>query len=109
MFTAIFKPAIILLNGFSNKVLNVFGLEAKEEISGARTPAELASLVRRSAAMGTLDAGTANFVARTLNFSDRTAADVMTPAHPGRDHRRRPAGLGHPRRRPPHRATRVSP
>jgi CBS domain containing-hemolysin-like protein len=79
MFTAVFRPAIALLNGFSNKVLNVFGLEAKEEISGARTPAELASLVRRSAAMGTLDAGTANFVARTLNFSARTAADVMTP------------------------------
>jgi CBS domain containing-hemolysin-like protein len=79
VFTAIFKPAIVVLNGFSNKVLNIFGLEAKEEISGARTPAELASLVRRSAAMGTLDAGTANFVARTLNFSARTAADVMTP------------------------------
>lgn len=79
VFTAIFRPAIVVLNGFSNKVLNVFGLEAKEEISGARTPAELASLVRRSAAMGTLDAGTANFVARTLNFSARTAADVMTP------------------------------
>jgi CBS domain containing-hemolysin-like protein len=79
VFTAIFKPAILVLNGFSNRVLNVFGLEAKEEISGARTPAELASLVRRSAAMGTLDAGTANFIARTLNFSTRTAADVMTP------------------------------
>ena len=79
MFTAVFKPAIVVLNGFSNKVLNVFGLEAKEEISGARTPSELASLVRRSAAMGTLDAGTANFIARTLNFSTRTAADVMTP------------------------------
>jgi CBS domain containing-hemolysin-like protein len=79
VFTAVFKPAIVVLNGFSNKVLHVFGLEAKEEISGARTPAELASLVRRSAAMGTLDAGTANFVSRTLNFSSRTAADVMTP------------------------------
>ncbi|TLM85692.1 HlyC/CorC family transporter [Pseudarthrobacter sp. NamE2] len=79
IFTAVFKPAIVLLNGFSNKVLHVFGLEAKEEISGARTPAELASLVRRSAAMGTLDPGTANFIARTLNFSGRTAADVMTP------------------------------
>jgi len=79
VFTTIFKPAIVLLNGFSNRILNVFGLEAKEEISGARTPAELASLVRRSAAMGTLDAGTANFIARTLNFSTRTAADVMTP------------------------------
>lgn len=79
VFTAIFKPAIVLLNGFSNRILHIFGLEAKEEISGARTPAELASLVRRSAAMGTLDEGTANFVSRTLNFSGRTAADVMTP------------------------------
>ena len=79
VFTANFKPAIVVLNGFSNKVLNVFGLEAKEEISGARTPAELASLVRRSAAMGTLDERTANFISRTLKFSGRTAADVMTP------------------------------
>ncbi|MGO4453208.1 hemolysin family protein [Arthrobacter sp. RAF14] len=79
VFTMIFKPAILLLNGFSNKVLGIFGLEAKEEISGARTPDELASLVRRSAEMGTLDPGTAEFVARTLRFSDKTAADVMTP------------------------------
>ncbi|WP_269937095.1 hemolysin family protein [Arthrobacter sp. HY1533] len=79
IFTAVFKPAIVVLNGFSNKVLNLFGMEAKEEISGARSPSELASLVRRSAAMGTLDAGTATFVARTLSFSERTAADVMTP------------------------------
>ncbi len=79
IFTAVFKPAIVVLNGFSNKVLHLFGMEAKEEISGARSPSELASLVRRSAAMGTLDKGTATFVARTLSFSERTAADVMTP------------------------------
>ena len=79
MVTAVFKPAIIVLNGFSNKVLNIFGLEAKEEISGARSPAELSSLVRRSAQLGTLDQGTANFLARTFSFSERTAADVMTP------------------------------
>ncbi|MHA7274946.1 hemolysin family protein [Arthrobacter sp. HLT1-21] len=79
IFTGVFKPAIIVLNGFSNRVLNLFGLEAKEEISGARTPSELSSLVRRSAEMGTLDAGTANFLARTFSFSERTAADVMTP------------------------------
>lgn len=79
VFTAVFKPVILLLNGFSNRILHLFGLEAKEEISGARTPAELSSLVRRSAEMGTLDAGTANFVSRTLRFSERTAADVMTP------------------------------
>lgn len=79
LFTGIFKPAIIVLNGFSNRVLHLFGLEAKEEISGARTPSELSSLVRRSAELGTLDQGTANFLARTFSFSERTAADVMTP------------------------------
>ncbi|MHA7181067.1 hemolysin family protein [Arthrobacter sp. MDB2-24] len=79
VFTAVFKPAIIVLNGFSNRILNIFGLEAKEEISGARTPSELSSLVRRSAEMGTLDQGTATFLARTFSFSERTAADVMTP------------------------------
>ena len=79
VFTAVFRPAIVLLNGFSNRVLHLFGLEAKEEISGARSPAELASLVRRSAELGTLDAETANFLSRTLRFSERSAADVMTP------------------------------
>lgn len=79
MFTAVFRPAIIVLNGFSNRVLHTMGFEAKEEISGARTPEELSSLVRRSAAMGTLDEQTATFLDRTLRFSDRTAADVMTP------------------------------
>lgn len=79
IFTGIFKPAIVVLNGFSNRVLHLFGLEAKEEISGARTPSELASLVRRSAELGTLDQGTATFLARTFSFSERTAADVMTP------------------------------
>lgn len=79
VFTAIFKPVIVLLNGFSNRVLHTMGFEAKEEISGARTPEELSSLVRRSAAMGTLDEQTATFLDRTLRFSDRTAADVMTP------------------------------
>lgn len=79
VFTAVFKPAVLLFNGFANRILGLMGIQAKEEISGARSPAELSSLVRRSAEMGTLDEGTARFVSRTLRFSERTAADVMTP------------------------------
>ncbi|GAB3846220.1 hemolysin family protein [Nesterenkonia populi] len=79
MFTAVFKPLIIVLNGFSNKVLHRFGLEVKEELSGARTPEELSSMVRRSASLGTLDEDTATFLDRTLHFSEQTAADAMTP------------------------------
>lgn len=78
MFTALMKPVVLLLNGTANSVLHLFGMEAKEELSGARSPEELSSMVRRSADMGTLDEGTANFVSRTLQFSERDASDVMT-------------------------------
>lgn len=78
IFTAVMKPFVVVMNGTANKVLHLLGLEAKEELSGARSPEELSSMVRRSADLGTLDAGTANFVSRTLTFAERTASDVMT-------------------------------
>ena len=79
VFSVATKPLIIVLNGSANLVLRVFGITPQEELSGARTPQELASLIRRSAAVGTLDQGTARLVTRSLDFGDRTAADVMTP------------------------------
>ncbi|MHB1473236.1 MAG: hemolysin family protein [Dermatophilaceae bacterium] len=79
VFSVATKPLIIVLNGSANLVLKAFGITPQEELSGARTPQELASLIRRSAAVGTLDQGTARLVTRSLDFGDRTAADVMTP------------------------------
>ena len=79
VFSMLTKPLITVLNGSANLVLKAFGIIPQEELSGARTPQELASLVRRSAAEGTLDKGTARLVTRSLDFGDRTAADVMTP------------------------------
>jgi CBS domain containing-hemolysin-like protein len=78
VFSVVTKPLIILLNGSANLVLKAFGITPQEELSGARTPQELASLVRRSAEAGTMDQDTARLVTRSLNFGDRTAADVMT-------------------------------
>ena len=78
-FTAVFRPAIALLNGSANRVLHLIGVEPKEELSGARTAQELSSLVRRSAMEGVLDRDTATLLERTLTFSGHTAADVMTP------------------------------
>ncbi|MFF1571879.1 hemolysin family protein [Leifsonia sp. NPDC058292] len=79
MFTVVFKPFIALLNGTANGVLRLFGIEPKEELSGARTAEELSSLVRRSASAGVLEEDTATLLSRTLAFSSHTAADVMTP------------------------------
>ncbi len=79
LFSMVTKPLIIVLNGSANRVLKAFGIIPQEELSGARTPRELAALIRRSAEAGTLDKGTARLVTRSLDFGDRTAADVMTP------------------------------
>lgn len=78
-FTAIFKPVILLFNNTANKIIRSFGIEPKEELSGARSAEELSSLVRRSALEGMLDMDHAVLLHRTLRFSDHTAADVMTP------------------------------
>ncbi len=78
-FTAVFKPAVLGLNGSANGILRSIGLEPKEELSGARTAEELSTLVRRSAMEGALDAGAATLLSRTLRFSELSAGDVMTP------------------------------
>ncbi|UCR90273.1 hemolysin family protein [Mycetocola spongiae] len=78
-FTSVFKPAVSVLNGSANGVLRSFGIEPKEELSGARTAEELSSLVRRSAGAGTLEKDTATLLDRTLQFSTHDASDVMTP------------------------------
>ena len=78
-FTMVFRPVVSLLNNTANGVLRLLGIEPKEELSGARTAEELASLVRRSAMEGSLDRDTATLLERTLAFSDHTAQDVMTP------------------------------
>ncbi|MDM4764147.1 hemolysin family protein [Galbitalea sp. SE-J8] len=79
VFTAIFRPAVALLNNTANGLLRLVGIEPKEELSGARTAEELSSLVRRSATEGLLERDTATLLARTLAFSELTAQDVMTP------------------------------
>lgn len=78
-FTRVFRPAVVALNGSANAVLRLVGIEAKEELSGARTAEELSSLVRRSASAGALEADTASLLHRTLMFSGHNASDVMTP------------------------------
>ncbi|MGB7818585.1 MAG: hemolysin family protein [Ornithinibacter sp.] len=78
-FALAMKPMIAVLNGVANRTLRAIGVEPQEELSTARSPAELASLVRTSAEAGTLNVGTARLVTASLGFPDQTAADVMTP------------------------------
>ncbi|MFY0407197.1 hemolysin family protein [Solicola sp. PLA-1-18] len=67
------------LNGAANAILRRLGVEPQEELRSARSPEELRSLVIRSADEGVLESPTAQLVARSIAFGERTAADVRTP------------------------------
>ncbi|QTE30313.1 hemolysin family protein [Pengzhenrongella sicca] len=77
-FTLALRPLISLFNNSANSILRRVGVEPREELSGGRSPQELASLVRRSAAVGTLDEATAMRLTNTIQLDQLTAVDVMT-------------------------------
>lgn len=77
-FTSALRPLITVFNGSANWLLRRVGVEPREELSGGRSPQELAALVRRSAQVGTLDVTTATLLTNSIEFSDLTAVDVMT-------------------------------
>lgn len=78
-FTAVNRFPIWLLNGSANAVVRRLGMEPQEELRSARSPAELQSLIQRSADQGTLDADTAELMDRSVEFGSRTAGEIMTP------------------------------
>jgi magnesium and cobalt exporter, CNNM family len=78
-FTRVTKPLIALLNGAANRLLRLFGVSPVEELRSARTPDELAFVVRRAGTEGALTGPTAALLERSLTFGEKTAADVMTP------------------------------
>jgi CBS domain containing-hemolysin-like protein len=78
-FSLVFRWPINGLNSAANWVVRRLGIEPAEELRSARAPDELGSLVRSSAARGTLDAGTATLLNRSLAFAERSAEELMTP------------------------------
>ncbi len=79
VFTAINKLPIRVLNGSANAIVRRLGVEPQEELRSARSSTELASLIQRSADVGTLDADTAELMERSVEFGTRTAGEIMTP------------------------------
>ncbi|MDQ2849852.1 hemolysin family protein [Dermatophilaceae bacterium Sec6.4] len=79
MFAVGMRPLIVMLNGSANVLLRSVGVAPQEELSAARTPQELVSMVRRSAEAGVLEERTARLLTRSLDFGERVAADVMSP------------------------------
>ncbi|KAA9393964.1 HlyC/CorC family transporter [Kocuria coralli] len=79
LFMVLLGWLVHILNSSANAILRLLGFDPREEVANARTAEELAAVVSRSGEEGTLDAATAELVARSIEFGDRTAADVMMP------------------------------
>jgi len=79
LFSRVFAIAIKVTNGAANLILKRLGIEPAEHLASARSPRELASLVRNSARSGVLDASTATLVEGSLRFGALTAEELMTP------------------------------
>ncbi|MBJ7356067.1 hemolysin family protein [Nocardioides sp.] len=78
-FTRAIRLPIRVLNDTANAIVRRLGLEPQEELRSARSSAELASLIQRSASVGTLDPDTAELMERSVEFGTRTAGEIMTP------------------------------
>ena len=79
IFMLLFGWLVKILNDAANWVLRLLGFSPSEEVSNARSAPELQALVSRSSQEGTLDAGTAELLTRSIEFGDLVAADVMKP------------------------------
>ncbi|HEY7598251.1 MAG TPA: hemolysin family protein [Actinophytocola sp.] len=73
------RPVISLLNACAKGVLRLLKVEPKDEIEGAHTREELASLIADSRAEGLLDQAEHRRLTQTLSSAERTVADVLVP------------------------------
>lgn len=72
------SPVIAALNWMANAVIRLFGVEPKDEVVSAFTAEEVQSIVERSRAEGLLD-DAQGLLTGAIQFSDRTAGEVMVP------------------------------
>ncbi|MDT0164669.1 hemolysin family protein [Actinotalea sp. AC32] len=72
------SPVITALNWLANHVLRLVGVEPRDEVASAFTAEEVQSIVRRSQDEGLID-DAQGLLTGAIEFSDRTARDVMVP------------------------------
>ncbi len=76
---ALMRPLVWALNGFSNTVVRLLGLEPGSEMHGVHSVDELQILVRQSRQAGVIDELEGKLVERAFRVPDLTARDVMVP------------------------------
>src|SRR5829696_6390941 len=80
LFTRVFHPFIVLLNGASNAVLRLIGVRTSGNLDDGETPEELKVLIQQSMTGGKLDPGEAGMLTGVFHLHEQEARQVMTPA-----------------------------
>ncbi|MDQ4103457.1 MAG: hemolysin family protein [Actinomycetota bacterium] len=73
------RPVIAVLNWIANHVLQLFGVQPRDELESAYSPDELANLIADSSREGLLDSQEHRRLTQTLATCQRTVADVLIP------------------------------
>jgi CBS domain containing-hemolysin-like protein len=79
VFYKIMYPFIILLNGASNRMLRLSGIEPTEEHEQAHSEDEIRILMKESHKSGFIDNTELSYVDNIFDFADTTAREIMIP------------------------------
>ncbi|MGX9983179.1 hemolysin family protein [Methylobacterium fujisawaense] len=81
LFLLVFRPAILLLNGFGNGVLRLFDLKAGHGEGSLHSTAELNLLIQASQEAGLIRDVQQEAVERIFAIGERKVRDIITPRH----------------------------
>lgn len=79
LFTAVFRPLIVLVNAISNAMLRAGGVEPHGELDGVHDIGELRSVIAASASAGHLTPRQRRFAENILNLVDHEVRHVLVP------------------------------
>jgi CBS domain containing-hemolysin-like protein len=79
LFRTIFKPFIALLNGVSNWMLRLLGVDPEKGFEEATRSDDLKMLIARGVSGGTLDPGEAVMLSGVFHLHEQQVRNVMTP------------------------------
>ena len=79
LFTKAMRPFISALNGASNAMLRLLGIDPHTAAEDGATPEELRVLIAQARAGGTLDPGEAGMLTGVFHLHEQEARQVMTP------------------------------
>lgn len=78
-FNTVFEPAVRVLNGATNAVLRLLGVDPRAEFEEGITAEELKYLVARGLRAAKLDPGEAGMLSGVFHLHEQQARHVMTP------------------------------